>query len=81
MQAMSNILGGGMPSRRFERVREESGLCYPIYSFTSSYLDSGYFGVYTALGRQTEMQALSLIRRSSPGLWSRALTNKRWPAQ
>ena len=63
MQAMSNILGGGMSSRLFQRVREESGLCYSIYSFSSSYLDSGYFGVYTALGRQTEMQALSLIRQ------------------
>lgn len=63
MQVMSNILGGGMSSRLFQRVREESGLCYSIYSFSSAYLDSGYFGIYTALGRQTEMQALSLIRQ------------------
>lgn len=63
MQTMSNILGGGMSSRLFQRVREESGLCYAVYSFSSAYQDAGYFGIYTALGRQTEMQALSLIRQ------------------
>lgn len=61
MQVMSNVLGGGMSSRLFQRVREESGLCYAIYSYAANHLDTGYFGIYTALGKKTEMQAIKLI--------------------
>lgn len=61
MQVMSNILGGGMSSRLFQKVREESGLCYSLYSFSAAHLDTGYFGIYTALGKPTQMQALKLI--------------------
>ncbi len=39
-----------MSSRLFQEVREELGLAYAIYSFTSSYLDSGLFGVYAGTG-------------------------------
>ncbi len=62
MQLMSGILGGGMSSRLFQNVREKRGLCYSVYSFGSSYEDTGLFAIYTALGRDTEMQALKVIR-------------------
>ena len=61
-QIMSMILGGGMSSRLFQKVREENGLCYSIGSFTSSFSDSGMFGISTAVGRETEEKALALIR-------------------
>lgn len=61
MQLLSSILGGGMSSRLFQSVREKYGLCYSIYTFSSSYIDSGIFGIYTALGNDTEEQALKLI--------------------
>lgn len=61
MAVLNNIFGGGMSSRLFQTVREKSGLCYTIYSFSATHQDTGYFGIYTALGRQTEMQALRLI--------------------
>ena len=44
MQMLSNILGGGMSSRMFQRVREQYGLCYSIYTFCSSYFRHGYPG-------------------------------------
>ncbi|MBE6948622.1 MAG: insulinase family protein [Ruminococcaceae bacterium] len=61
VQLMSNILGGGMSSRLFQSVREDKGLCYSIYSFGASYQDTGLLGIYTALGKETERPALSLI--------------------
>jgi predicted Zn-dependent peptidase len=63
LQAMNNILGGGMASRLFQQVRERNGLCYTIYSFQSGYLGTGVFGVYVALGRETEDKAIKLIRQ------------------
>lgn len=62
LQVLNNVLGAGMSSRLFQRVREQSGLCYTIYSFSSLYADVGVLGVYVALGKETEHQALSLIR-------------------
>ena len=58
---MSNILGGGMSSRLFQTVRETHGLCYSVYSFTSMFKDTGMLGIYTALNRETEEQAIKLI--------------------
>ena len=62
-QVLSMILGGGMSSRLFQKVREEHGLCYSIGSFTSSFADTGMFGISTAVGRETEEMALKLIRQ------------------
>jgi predicted Zn-dependent peptidase len=43
---LSAALGGGMSSRLFQRIREERGLAYSVYSFSSGFSDAGAFGVY-----------------------------------
>ncbi len=45
----SVILGEGMSSRLFSRLREELGLCYDIHSYMSTLLDTGMFGVYAGV--------------------------------
>ena len=60
-QVLSTIFGEGLSSRLFQTVREQHGLCYSIGSFTGSYAETGLFGIATAVGRETEMRALSLI--------------------
>ena len=49
-QILSTILGGGMSSRLFQEVREVRGLAYSVFSFSSSYLDCGLFGIYAGTG-------------------------------
>ncbi|MDP2857459.1 MAG: pitrilysin family protein [Bacillota bacterium] len=56
---LNSILGGGPSSRLFQKVREERGLAYSIYSFQSSYHDTGLLGVYAA----TSPQAASTVRQ------------------
>jgi predicted Zn-dependent peptidase len=43
---MNTAVGGGMSSRLFQEVREKRGRVYSIYSFISSFIDCGYFGIY-----------------------------------
>jgi predicted Zn-dependent peptidase len=43
---LNNILGGNMSSRLFQEVREEKALAYSIYSYHSSYVDSGSVAIY-----------------------------------
>ena len=45
-QVLSIALGGGMSSRLFQEVREKRGLAYSVFSFATSYTDSGMFGIY-----------------------------------
>jgi predicted Zn-dependent peptidase len=43
---LNTALGGGMSSRLFQEVREKRGKVYSIFSFLSSHIDCGYFGIY-----------------------------------
>jgi predicted Zn-dependent peptidase len=61
LQILSEILGGGMSSRLFQTVREKRGLCYSIYTYGTSFIDTGLFSVYTALGKATEREAIGVI--------------------
>ena len=58
---LSALLGGGMSSRLFQRVREELGLAYAVYTFQSFHADVGMHGVYVGTGPDTARQALEAI--------------------
>lgn len=60
LAVLNQILGGGMASRLFQEVREERGLCYSVYSWTSTYADSGVAGVYAAT-KPTRMNELLTV--------------------
>ncbi|MEP4193930.1 MAG: pitrilysin family protein, partial [Sneathiella sp.] len=49
-QVLAGLLGGGMSSRLFQEVREKRGLCYSVFSFSSSFADAGLFTVYAGTG-------------------------------
>lgn len=59
---LSSLLGGGMSSRLFQRVREELGLAYAVYTFQSFHADVGTHGVYVGTSPDTARQALDAIR-------------------
>ncbi|RME66524.1 MAG: insulinase family protein, partial [Nitrospirae bacterium] len=43
---LNTIIGAGVSSRLFQKIREEKALAYTVYSFLSSYKDTGVFGIY-----------------------------------
>ena len=61
LQILSVLLGGGMSSRLFQKVREELGLAYSIYSFSSSYVDGGLFGIYAGTNPDSTSQLIETI--------------------
>jgi predicted Zn-dependent peptidase len=60
---LNTILGGGMSSRLFQEIREKRGLAYSVYSFLSSFVDSGMLGVYVGTGEKTLNRVLQIILR------------------
>jgi predicted Zn-dependent peptidase len=59
---LSMLLGGGMSSRLFQRVREELGLAYSVYTYQSFHADTGMHGVYVATGPSTGADAYQAIQ-------------------
>jgi predicted Zn-dependent peptidase len=58
---MSNLLGGGMASRLFQRVREERGLAYTVQTVLSQYSDTGLFGIYAGSAPESAGTVLDLV--------------------
>lgn len=56
------LLGGGMSSRLFQRIREDLGLAYSVYTFQSFHRDSGNHGIYVGTAPDTAAEAADAIR-------------------
>ncbi len=61
LDVLSVILGEGMSSRLFLRLREELALCYDIHSFSSHLRDTGQFGVYVGVDPERAERAVAEV--------------------
>lgn len=61
LAVMNTLFGGGMSSRLFQRIREEAGLVYTIYSYTSLYSDTGVMTVYACTSPQKAENVISSV--------------------
>ncbi len=69
------LLGGNMSSRLFQEVREKAGLAYSIYSYLSSFTDSGYLGVYLGVDPAVVNKAMALVAREIKALRQSSVSN------
>ena len=60
---LSSALGAGMSSRLFQKVREELGLCYSVFTYQSFYSACGVSGVYVGTRPATAERAAGAVRR------------------
>ena len=58
---LNTVLGGGISSRLFQKIREEHGLAYSVYSYNASYTDVGVFGVYAALNPAETEKLINMV--------------------
>lgn len=61
LAVLSNILGGSMSSRLFQKVREERGLAYSVYCYPMAYRDTGALCIYAGSSPKQAPEALELI--------------------
>lgn len=62
LAVLSSALGGGMSSRLFQRIREELGLAYSVFTFQSFYSMGGITGVYVGTRPATAQKAAEAVR-------------------
>jgi predicted Zn-dependent peptidase len=63
LAVLNMILGAGMSSRLFQRIREDEGLAYNVYSFLDVLRDTGLFGVYLGVAPENTRRSLDLTCR------------------
>lgn len=68
LEMLSTLLGGGVSSRLFQRVREEHGLVYTVFSHTAYYTDAGALLIYAATEERRLPEVLALIWEELEGL-------------
>ena len=59
---LTTAIGGGMSSRLFQQIREQRGLAYSTYSFTSSYAGDGLFGLYAGCQPGKADEVISIMK-------------------
>ncbi|AJO58295.1 pitrilysin family protein [Bacillus subtilis] len=73
---LNNVLGGSMSSRLFQDVREDKGLAYSVYSYHSSYEDSGMLTIYGGTGANQLQQLSETIQETLATLKRDGITSK-----
>ena len=72
MNVVNNVLGGGMSSRLYQRIREELGLAYAVDSACTYYADCGITSVYAAVSpaneEKTYEEILKEIKKLKKGI-------------
>jgi predicted Zn-dependent peptidase len=61
LRVLDTVFGGTSSSRLFQEVREQRGLAYSVYSFTSAYHDTGQVGLYVGTRAENLKAALAVV--------------------
>ncbi len=72
----TSVLGGGMSSRLFQKIRERSGLAYSVSAQFSSYSDAGLYSIYTALNPKSQDKCLEIIRKELDDIKKNGITEE-----
>jgi predicted Zn-dependent peptidase len=72
---LNAALGGGVSSRLFQEIREERGLAYSVYSFTSQYAETGMWGVYVGCLPAKADEVLAICQEQIAKVVSRGLSD------
>ncbi|HEV8601110.1 MAG TPA: pitrilysin family protein [Patescibacteria group bacterium] len=76
LRILTAVLGGGMSSRLFIRVRERMGLAYYVSASFNNYLDSGNFMVQAGLKVASAKSALDIILEELRKVKKDGISNK-----
>ncbi|WP_317368377.1 pitrilysin family protein [uncultured Tyzzerella sp.] len=76
MSLLSTIIGGGMSSILFQKVREQYGLAYSIYAYNNGYINNGLFNIYVALNKEQLDKTINIIYKEIEQLKRNKITKE-----
>ena len=76
LSLFNSVYGGAMSSRLFQKIREESGLAYTVYSYPNAYTDCGMISVYAATNPENVQKVYNQILDETKHLAEDGLTRE-----
>ncbi len=76
LAVLDNILGGGMSSRLFQKIREERSMAYSIFSYHSMYVETGLVAVYAGTNPENTSSVLELIKEEIDQILEQGITHE-----
>ena len=73
---LQHILGGGMSSRLFQKIREERGLAYAVHSFAMRFAEAGAWGVYVGTTPATAHSVMEILTEEIQRMVSEGVTDE-----
>lgn len=61
LRLLAEVLGGGMSSRLFQKLREEMGVCYYVKADNDAFTDHGIFGVSAGVDRSRLAEVIKVV--------------------
>ena len=76
LSIFNSVYGGAMSSRLFQKIREDSGMAYSVYSYPNAYTDSGMLAVYAATNPETARTVIDMILAETRNIVKTGLTRE-----
>lgn len=73
---LNNVLGGGLSSRLVQKIREERGLAYSVYTYHTAFCDTGLFTFYAGTSPTKYDEVIELILQEIKGVTEKGITEK-----
>ena len=76
LSIFNSVYGGAMSSRLFQKIREESGRAYSVYSYPNAYSDTGMLAVYAATNPESAGEVIDMIRAEAKSIAETGMTRE-----
>lgn len=76
LSIFNSAFGGAMSSRLFQKIREESGMAYSVYSYPNAYTDTGMLAVYAATNPEAANAVIDMIRAEAQSIAETGMTRE-----
>lgn len=76
LMVLNTLLGGGMSSRLFQRIRERDGLAYNVFSYADHSRDTGLMATYMAVKPSNARRAVDEVMREFRAICAGSVTQE-----
>ena len=76
LSIFNSAFGGAMSSRLFQKIREDSGMAYSVYSYPNAYTDTGMLAVYAATNPEAANAVIDMIRAEAESIAETGMTRE-----
>ena len=76
LSVFNSVFGGAMSSRLFQKIREDSGMAYSVYSYPNNYTDTGMLAVYAATNPEAAETVIGMIEEEARAIAETGMTRE-----